>query len=133
MKEEKRDYSSYRKGYHKRNLKLLSDLDDLRKKVYRETKKIADLLASRYNANLVVLFGSFAKGTHRMNSDVDIAVEGINTTEFLRAWAFVDQLTDLSVDLRCLEDFPASSRKLILEQGVVFYEKRTNSDSDSRN
>lgn len=130
-KEEKIDYSSYIKGYRERAENRKVKLKQLREHVLEETKKIASLLASRYNADLVVLFGSYAKGTHRMNSDVDIAIQGIDSNDYWEAWAFVDQLTGLSIDLRCLENFPACSRKLILKQGVILYEQRTTSDADS--
>jgi len=130
--EHKPDYSSYIKGYRERLEKQRARLKQLREHVLVEAKNIALFLATRYNVDLVVLFGSYAKGTHRIGSDVDIAVQGMNSSDYWRAWAAVDKLTDFSIDLRRLEDFPESSRKLILEYGVVLYE-RTVSDADSGN
>ncbi len=130
--EHKPDYSSYIKGYRERLEKQRAKLKQLREHVLVEAKNIALFLATRYNVDLVVLFGSYAKGTHQIGSDVDIAIQGINSGDYWRAWSEVDRLTDLSIDFRCLEDFPESSRKLILEHGVILYE-RTASDADSGN
>lgn len=130
-KEDEPDYSSYIEGYRNRIKKQEEKLRQLREHVLKEAKKIASLLASRYNVDMVVLFGSFAKGTHSMDSDVDIAIQGINSDDYWEAWSLVDRLTDFSIDLRCLEDFPDSSRKLILEQGMILYEQGTTSDADS--
>jgi len=130
--EHKPDYSSYIEGYKERIEKQKVRLKQLKKYAFSESKKIALLLADRYDVDLVILFGSYAKGTHRVDSDVDIAIRGINNDDYWEAWSLVEQLTDLSIDLRRLEDFSESSRKLILEYGVVLYEK-TASDIDSGN
>lgn len=44
----------------------------------REALRIAgvyiDLISTKYNINHAILFGSFAKGTNRDDSDIDIAI-----------------------------------------------------------
>jgi len=119
--EHKPDYSSYIKGYQERLEKQRARLKQLREHVLVEAKKLALFLATQYNVDLVVLFGSYAKGTHRIGSDVDIAIQGLNSGDYWKAWSEVDRLTDLSIDFLCLEDFPESSRKLILEYGVILF------------
>jgi uncharacterized protein len=39
-----------------------------------KVKKYADTIISEFNPNMIVLFGSYAKGTEKENSDIDVAV-----------------------------------------------------------
>lgn len=65
-------------------------------------------VAERYQLNLIVLFGSYAKGTARLNSDMDFAVR-TTRPDFARgdvgheaAWK-MDLLTDLSAVIEAPE------------------------------
>lgn len=120
-------YSSYIAAYIKRNRQEQDALKSHLDEIMKEVQNIALFLVQRYNVNRVILFGSFAKGQHRFDSDVDIAVEGLSSRDYWKAWVEVDNLSSISVDLRCLEDFPKEFRTRVFKQGIVIYEdKRAN-------
>ncbi len=124
------NYSSYITAYIKRNRQEQEALKRHRDKIMKEVQNIALFLVQRYNVTRVILFGSFAKGQHRFDSDVDIAVEGLSGRDYWKAWGEVDNLSNIPADLRCLEDFPTEFRNRIFKQGIVIYEgKRTNSNT----
>jgi predicted nucleotidyltransferase len=125
-----KDYSAYITAHIKRNLCEREALESHRARVIEQLNRIAPSWAQKYGVMRVLLFGSFAAGTHRLNSDVDVAVEGLRGEDYWKAWADIENLSGLEIDLRCLEDFPPSSRALILKNGVVIYEKGTSPDAD---
>lgn len=118
------NYSSYITAYIKRNRQEQAVLKAHRDKIMKEVQNIALFLVQRYNVTRVILFGSFAKGRYRFDSDVDIAVEGLSSRDYWKAWVEVDNLSSISVDLRCLEDFPTEFRNQIIKQGIVVYENK---------
>ncbi len=126
-----KDYSAYIKSHIKRNLRQREALENHRAWVIDRLNCITPSWAEKYGVSRVLLFGSFAKGTQRLDSDVDIAIEGLKSEDYWKAWADIEDLSGLEkIDLRCLEDFPLPSRELILKSGVVIYDKRIHPDSD---
>ena len=85
-------------------------------------KEIVDL-AVRHGIQKVILFGSRARGTSRERSDIDLAVEGGNVTDFRLD---VDEKTRtlLMFDVVNLGWGIASDLQEEIERdGVVLYEK----------
>ena len=80
----------------------------------------AALLKTQFGASRVVLFGSVARERlfHR-DSDIDLAVEGIENRDFWRAWSALDRVAGkFEIDLVDIET--ASPRLLaILDQKGV--------------
>ena len=76
-------------------------------KVLRE----AVVLCREYGAGRVVLFGSRAKGTALPESDIDIAVSGVQDVELLRE-ALEELPTLYKIDLVSLDD---CANELLLE------------------
>lgn len=70
----------------------------------------------------VILFGSLVKERFERDADIDLAVEGLDPTEYFHAWAEVSELTDISVDLKPLERCYDHCRQRINQEGVVLYE-----------
>ena len=60
-----------------------------------EFEKIVSVFRAHPEIHKVVLFGSRAKGTARKNSDIDLAVEGINNNLQIESLAM--ELEDLSL------------------------------------
>ena len=80
-------------------------------------------LAQRHGVRKVVLYGSRARGTHRRTSDIDLAIQGGNTTLF--ALDAEDELrTLLRFDVVDL-DGPVQPALLasINQEGQVLYEQ----------
>ena len=69
-------------------------------------------------AHRVWLYGSLASDRFRVDSDVDIAVEGLEPALQFRAIAHLSGLLRVPVDLLRWEDAPDSLKERILEEGV---------------
>ena len=83
-------------------------------------QQAAALLKDRFDARHVVLFGSLARRDffHR-RSDVDLAVEGIKSQDFWRAWSALDTLgCEFEIDLVDVETASPSLRLEIEREGV---------------
>ncbi|MFB0533355.1 MAG: nucleotidyltransferase family protein [Anaerolineae bacterium] len=83
-------------------------------------QQAAALLKERFDARRVVLFGSLARSDffHR-RSDVDLAVEGIRSQDFWRAWSALDTLgCEFEIDLVDVETASPSLRLEIEREGV---------------
>jgi len=77
----------------------------------------AELLRSRYGARDLVLFGSLATGHFTDRSDVDLAVRGIDPSDYFAALADLMELFGGPVDLVRLEQAPASLIARVVEEG----------------
>lgn len=76
------------------------------------------LLADRYGVRRVVLFGSLARGDSTASSDVDLAVEGIDSAGYFRAIADLMGLFEAPVDLVEIERAPASLLARLELEGI---------------
>jgi predicted nucleotidyltransferase len=55
--------------------------------------KAADMLKTRFDVKRVILFGSMAEPLlFRLDSDVDIAVEGLKADDYWTAWLEIEQI-----------------------------------------
>jgi len=83
-------------------------------------QQAAALLKEQFDARRVVLFGSLARRDffHR-RSDVDLAVEGIRSRDFWRAWSALDTLgCEFEIDLVDVETASSALRLQIEREGV---------------
>ena len=82
-------------------------------------------LSRQYQANKIVLFGSRARGDHRENSDIDIAVFGMPAENQALFWDSVNELpTLLEFDIVFLS--PKTDEKLVRnieKDGVILMDK----------
>ena len=75
------------------------------------------LLAERFGARRVILFGSLARGTPNETSDVDLAVAGISPESYFTAISELVELFDCHVDLVEIENAPESLRARLRLEG----------------
>ena len=75
------------------------------------------VLLERYGARRVWLFGSLIAGIPSDQSDVDLAVEGLDGARYFRALADLMEVFRGPVDLVRLEEAPESLRARILCEG----------------
>lgn len=83
-------------------------------------QQAAALLKDRFGARRVVLFGSLARRDffHR-RSDIDLAVEGVKSQDFWRAWCALDTLgCEFEIDLVDVETASPALRLEIDQEGV---------------
>jgi predicted nucleotidyltransferase len=75
------------------------------------------LLTERHGASRAWLFGSLATGGFRLESDVDLAVEGLPAGALFPAAADLMALLEADVDLVRIEEATESLRSRILAEG----------------
>lgn len=88
-------------------------------KLREKLGEVSRLLRSRYGAETIWLFGSLAVGQVSPESDVDIAVAGIDPRRFFDAMAEISALVESNVDLVLWERAPESLRVRIREEGEL--------------
>jgi predicted nucleotidyltransferase len=91
------------------------------KEARKNLDKIVELLVNKFQAKKIILFGSLAKGNFHRDSDIDLAVEGINPTDYFTALAAVNSLSDHAIDLKPLEALESHFLQRILETGECLY------------
>ncbi|WP_449243932.1 nucleotidyltransferase family protein [Desulfobacca acetoxidans] len=86
-----------------------------------EVKQIVRLLIAEFGAEKIILFGSLAKGSFRVGSDIDLAVEGLPADRLFSALGAVNRLSRAWIDLKPLEDLEPHFKNRILNTGEVLY------------
>lgn len=79
--------------------------------------EVKRILCGPYGARSVVLFGSLARGEPRLESDVDLAVEGLAPEVYFAAVGDVMAALGCSIDLVRMEEAPASLAERIAAEG----------------
>jgi predicted nucleotidyltransferase len=93
-----------------------------RSRVERALPEPARILAERFGARRVLVFGSLARAEGwDEHSDVDIAVEGVAPRRFFEAWALVERLVGRALDLVALEGAEESLRQRVVREGKVLH------------
>lgn len=92
--------------------------------ISKQTKQIVDLLIKRAGAYLVILFGSYAKGQARAESDFDIAYLGAKELDSYEIFMLAQEmaaLTGRDVDLLNLRTASTVMKAQIVSSGKVIY------------
>lgn len=91
--------------------------------VASELQEILQVLKRR-GAQRVILYGSFARGDFREDSDFDLCVEGIPSRNFFLAIAECLMSTSRPVSVVDFKDIKGYFRERILAEGKVIYDNR---------
>lgn len=95
-----------------------------KKAALREAKRIAYILADRFGAKEVVLYGSLAKKRYfDAASDIDIAVRGLGD-KYLKAYGYCLGLSRFNLDIKVYEDMPDSFKSRVDKQGRLLYAEK---------
>jgi predicted nucleotidyltransferase len=83
-------------------------------------RESANMLKTRFGAKRVILFGSMSQPLFfRLDSDIDIAIEGIAVEDYWEAWREVEKIIeDKSIDFIDIADAKDSVKKAIQRYGV---------------
>jgi predicted nucleotidyltransferase len=83
-------------------------------------RQAAALLKQRFGVHRVILFGSLADNDwFSVDSDVDLAVEGLTPNDYWEAWRLVESMIrERSVDLVEIECVGEALRRMIERQGI---------------
>ena len=108
-----------------RRVKSLQKQIDQRKVLARTTvNELAQILAQHFDVSKVILTGSLLTDRFSMDSDIDLAVEGLRPDWYFKALsAMTHPDHPFSIDLIDLDQDNAYTRKLAGE-GEVLYERR---------
>jgi predicted nucleotidyltransferase len=91
-----------------------------RKQLLSRIQKAADEIKSRFRVRRLVLFGSLAhEGWFASDSDVDIAVEGLQGDDYWSAWRIAEEtIKDRPVDLIEIESSSKALQQAIENYGI---------------
>lgn len=89
----------------------------MNQEIYERLQKISERLKKEYNAEKVILYGSYARGEAKEDSDVDLLVVAPTTEDFFERIAMVKTIVH---DLRYGPPFsPIVLTKQELEERIV--------------
>ena len=99
---------------------LTSEEASEREQLLAQARSAAREIKTRFGARRVILFGSLAHGAwFRPDSDVDLAVEGLEGEAYWQAWRLAEQvITDRRVDLIDVDTASPSLRRTIEHRGI---------------
>jgi len=85
---------------------------------------IIKIITAFYPDAKIYLFGSYARGTAKQGSDIDIAIDvgkRLNLHEYQFLWNLLDALpTPQKIDLVDMHKIPDIMRKSILKNGILW-------------
>ena len=87
---EREDWRRYRRGSSRRleSEQLSFEEKQERDRLVARARELAKMLKEQFGVRKIVLFGSLARTSwFTPSSDVDLAVEGLETREYWRAWS----------------------------------------------
>ena len=119
------DIEPYLKYWQERQIKQDLENQRLAQQARQKLPEVLELLIDKFQANKIILFGSLAKGTFHQESDIDLAVAGIEPSQYFKALAEVNNISDRWIDLKPLESLEPYFLKRVLETGECLYESDT--------
>ncbi len=99
------------------------ELAKRKKLAYSTAKACARILADEFGAQRVILVGSLATGRFRLDSDIDLVVDGIVGERFFAAVARMQDLSPISVDLLDAETLNPTLQTRVATEGVVLHDR----------
>ena len=115
-------WTPYLEAARQRLLPEKTSLEERRERdrLLLRVRQAAGMLKAQFGVRRVILFGSLAHTTWLPHeSDVDLAIEGLASDDYWRAWRAVeDVITDREVDLIEIEMATDSLRGAIERHGV---------------
>ena len=87
----------------------------------KDAKKISKILAAKFGAKEVILFGSLTEGKKFDSaSDIDLAVKGLKD-KYLKAYGYCLRNSNFNLDIKPYEDLPQKFKAAVDKKGVKLY------------
>jgi predicted nucleotidyltransferase len=119
------DLSSYVKHYLEETKKEKKETNKLYSRLNRKARKTAKMLGPKYCLKKIYLFGSLIdRDTFYIKSDIDLAVEGLNSEEYLDLWGDLERNLQHSFDLVNLDRAKQRLKSHILKDGAIIYDSQ---------
>ena len=108
--------------WYKATLERAAEREKLRLRILDQIDTALTTLEKKYHWDEAYLFGSVAhKGKFRENSDIDIAIEGLNRLDHYALTGDISEFLNMRVDVVLLEECPFA--KSIKEKGLKWSRK----------
>lgn len=118
------DYASARTYLRKKQEKLKSQRFALWQQAQQDAEQIMMMIINKYSPKRIIQWGSVLESQHFSEaSDIDIAVEGMDSIEFMRLLGEAEDMTNFSLDLIRWENVDGSFQKILLRKGKIVYGK----------
>lgn len=123
------EFEKYLDGHLKQIAREEEELQKLAGEAMKKANMIASKLAETFNISKMYLFGSLAWGSFQIDSDIDLAVEGLPEELFLMAYGVAENIAgSFKIDMVLLENAVPSLRERVIEEGTVIYDLRGEKD-----
>ena len=107
--------------WQKRKVQQQLENQQLARQARDKLAMVVEVLVNEFQANKIILFGSLVRGNFQRDSDIDLAVAGIPTSDYFRAIARVNSLSDRWIDLKPLEVLDSHFLQRVLKTGECIY------------
>jgi len=119
-------YDKYKEHWRRRAEKERERRQALAAEARAEAQRLGHLLTQEFGAKKVYLFGSLVREDRFYErSDIDLAAEGIEPSQFFKAAAALDRACDYryQIDLVDLKTARDGVKQLILTEGVLLCDR----------
>ncbi|KUK37188.1 MAG: Nucleotidyl transferase domain-containing protein [Thermacetogenium phaeum] len=117
-------FEEYLAGHKRRAWMEEKFLAARKREAWKKAKRLAKELPLLFPLRRIYLFGSLTNGQFSTFSDIDIALEGLDEKDHLRALTAAENIArPFRVDVILLEEAPLSLKRKIYSQGVIIYEQ----------
>jgi len=114
------DYSSAKRYLQNKQNNLRKKRFELWQKAQNDATKIIQMILTKYKPSKIIQWGSVLESQHFSEaSDIDIAVEGLDSIVFMRLLAEAEDMTNFSLDLIRWENIHPSFQKILLRKGKI--------------
>lgn len=117
------EWSTYIEGWKRRVAREEADRARWLERARQDARRLAGILGTEFGVRRVLLCGSLCSGQAHAGSDIDLAVEGLAPEVYFRAWARLEQETEIPVDLIDLTTAKPSLVNRICRDGVILFER----------
>jgi predicted nucleotidyltransferase len=96
---------------------------DRKKELQKITKKCANILKDKYKVRKIILIGSLARGMIHEKSDIDLVVEGLEPSQYIKALTDLWDILPAGVELNLIsfEDAFESLKEKAIKEGEYIY------------
>lgn len=116
------DYQASRHFLEQKYLTLRTKRHALWQQAHSDCQNIIAMIIKDYHPKRIIQWGSVLDPKHFSEvSDIDLAVEGLESQMFLKLFAQAEDLTNFSLDLVQWEYIHPSFQEIILMKGTIVY------------
>ncbi|MDG2989752.1 hypothetical protein L3556_02200 [Candidatus Synechococcus calcipolaris G9] len=116
------DYQASRHFLEQKYLTLRAKRHALWQQAYSDCQSIITMMIENYHPKRIIQWGSVLYPKHFSEvSDIDLAVEGLETQIFMKLFSQAEDMTSFSLDLIQWEYIHPSFQEIILMKGTIVY------------